>query len=50
VTWSVSPNLGTVSSNGLYTAPASVATQQTMRVIATSVADPTKSGSQPSRY
>jgi len=44
VTWSVNPNLGTVSSSGLYTAPASVATQQTVSVIATSVADPTKSG------
>ena len=44
VTWSVSPNLGTVSSAGVYTAPASVATQQTVNVIATSVADPTKSG------
>ena len=35
----------TVSSTGLYTAPASVATQQPATVTATSVADPTKTGS-----
>ncbi len=45
VTWSVSPaGSGTINSAGLYTAPASIAAQQTASVIATSVADPTKSG------
>jgi hypothetical protein len=41
VTWSLSPNLGTVV-NGLYTAPASIAAAQTVAVTATSVADPSK--------
>ena len=43
VTWGLSPNVGTISNAGLYTAPVSVSTQQTVTVIATSVADPTKS-------
>jgi hypothetical protein len=42
VTWSVSPSVGTISSMGLYTAPAGVATQQTVTVRATSVADAAK--------
>jgi hypothetical protein len=42
--WSVVPNMGTVS-NGLYTAPASVTSQTTVTVIATSLTDPTKSAS-----
>jgi hypothetical protein len=41
VTWSVTPPVGTVS-NGLYTAPATVLTAQTIAVTATSQADPTK--------
>lgn len=46
VTWSISPaGLGAVSSSGLYTAPGSINAQQTVTVTATSVADPTKTGS-----
>jgi hypothetical protein len=43
VTWSINPAVGTISTTGLYTAPAS-STGQTVTVTATSVADPTKSG------
>ena len=43
VTWTRSPAVGTISSSGLYTAPASVTIQQTVTVTATSVADTTKS-------
>ncbi len=43
VTWSMSPNVGTLSSTGLYTAPDNVAANQTVAITATSVADPTKS-------
>ncbi len=35
VAWAVSPASGTISSTGLYTAPSTVATQQTMTVTAT---------------
>jgi hypothetical protein len=43
VIWSFSPQLGTLSSTGLYTAPASItAPQKTINVVATSVADPTR--------
>src|SRR5262249_16906030 len=45
VTWSLSPSTGTISTGGLYQAPASVASQQTVTVTATSVADATKSAS-----
>jgi len=45
VTWSLNPNVGTVSAAGLYTAPGSIASTQSVTVIATSVADNTKSGS-----
>ncbi|MBZ5675069.1 MAG: immunoglobulin domain-containing protein [Acidobacteriia bacterium] len=45
VTWSLSPNVGSLSASGLYTAPAFVAATQTVTVTATSVADPTKSAS-----
>ena len=45
VTWSISPTTaGSISTSGLYTAPAAVATASTVVVTATSVADPTKSG------
>ena len=44
VAWSLSPSTGVISSAGLYTAPSSVSTQQTVTVRATSVADPTKYG------
>lgn len=42
VTWSISPNLGTIDQSGNYTAPSSTAGQK-VSVIATSVDDPTKS-------
>ena len=42
VTWSMSPSAGTLDSNGLYTAPATINTSSTLTVTATSVADPTK--------
>jgi uncharacterized protein YjdB len=45
VTWSLSPNVGTISSSGLYTAPAAISSQQAVTVTATSVASPTKSAS-----
>jgi hypothetical protein len=45
MTWSLSPAVGTISSTGLYTAPASVSSQQTVTAKATSVGDPTKSAS-----
>ena len=45
MTWSVSPPLGTISTAGLYTAPASLPTAQTVTVNAQSGANPTKSGS-----
>lgn len=45
VTWSLNPAVGQISTAGLYTAPASITTQQIISVIATSVADPSKSGS-----
>jgi hypothetical protein len=44
VTWSLSPNTGTISSLGLYTAPPTVSAWQQVIVIATSTADTTKSG------
>jgi hypothetical protein len=44
VTWSVE-GPGTLSASGLYTAPASIASQQAVVVTATSVADASKSGS-----
>jgi hypothetical protein len=44
VTWTVDPaGLGFVSGSGLYVAPAALAATQTVRVVATSVADPAKS-------
>jgi LmbE family N-acetylglucosaminyl deacetylase len=42
VTWSMNPNVGTLS-NGLYTAPATITATQTVTVTATSVADTTQS-------
>jgi predicted P-loop ATPase/GTPase len=46
VSWSVSPaGAGTISSSGLYTAPASIASQQTITIIATSQAEPNVSAS-----
>jgi hypothetical protein len=43
VTWTYGPQVGTLTANGLYTAPASVTTAQAVSVIATSQADSTKS-------
>jgi hypothetical protein len=43
VTWSISPNVGTILPTGLYTSP-SVTTAQPVTVTATSVNDPTKFG------
>jgi len=45
VTWTMIPAVGTLTSDGTYTAPASIATTQNVTVAATSVVDPTKSGS-----
>jgi hypothetical protein len=46
VTWSISPaGTGSISSSGFYSAPATISTQQTVMVTATSVADGTKSAS-----
>src|SRR5450759_5760897 len=45
VTWSLSPAVGAISSTGLYTAPASIASTKNVKVKATSTADPTKSDS-----
>jgi RHS repeat-associated protein len=43
VTWSLDPTgVGSLSPLGLYTAPATVSAQQTVNVIATSMADPTQ--------
>jgi len=43
VTWSLSPAVGSITATGLYTAPTSIASSQTVTVTATSVADSTKS-------
>ena len=45
VTWSINPAVGNISSNGFYTAPAVMTTSQTVTVTATSIADPSQSGS-----
>jgi hypothetical protein len=44
VTWTISPNVGSISSSGLYTAPATISAQQTVTVTATSQADLNSSG------
>jgi hypothetical protein len=44
VTWSLNPAVGSISSTGLYTAPAAVASQQTVSVIATSKASASAKG------
>jgi hypothetical protein len=44
VTWTISPNVGSISAMGLYTAPASIpSSPQTVTVTATSQADPVRS-------
>ena len=46
VTWSITPaGVGTISTNGLYNGPASITSQQTVTITATSQADPTQSAS-----
>jgi subtilisin family serine protease len=45
VTWSRSPALGTISAAGLYTAPSSFTNHTLVTITATSVANPTRSGS-----
>ena len=46
VTWSLSPSgVGTISASGLYTAPSTISTQQTVTVIATSQANTSISAS-----
>ena len=45
VEWSLSPQLGHIDENGIYTAPDSVASRQKVIVKARCVADPTKSAS-----
>jgi hypothetical protein len=47
VTWSVNPNVGTITSSGLYTAPTPILTAQTVTVTAASVADPSKTATAP---
>ena len=44
VTWSVEPAVGTISSTGVYTAPATISGPQTTTVVATSVVDPSFTG------
>jgi hypothetical protein len=44
VIWSITPNTGSISATGVYTAPTTVSGSQTVTVKATSVADSTKSG------
>jgi len=44
VTWTLSPNVGTLN-NGVYTAPAVIASAQTVTITVTSAADTTKSAS-----
>jgi len=45
VNWSISPSVGSISTSGLYTAPASITTQQNVTVTATSQAYPSASAS-----
>jgi subtilase family serine protease len=42
VTWSVAPQMGTVSASGVYTAPSTIATTQAVVVTATSNANPSQ--------
>ena len=45
VAWSIHPDLGSIDGTGLYTAPSAVDSEKRVVITATSVADPTKSGS-----
>src|SRR5258705_3241902 len=42
VTWSMNPSVGTLSTTGLYTAPLTISSRQTLTVTAASTADQTK--------
>jgi len=44
VKWSVNPSVGSISSDGTYSAPASIPQQQNVEIIASSAADSTVSG------
>jgi uncharacterized protein (TIGR03437 family) len=43
VTWAINPQVGDITTNGLYTAPATISSRQTITVTAISVADPGQS-------
>jgi len=45
INWSLTPNLGTLSSNGFYTAPANIPSQEMVTLTAISQQDPTKTAS-----
>src|SRR5262245_6375731 len=45
VTWSLSPNVGSISASGLYTAPSTIVGNQAITVMATSAADGSKTAS-----
>lgn len=47
VVWSISPAVGTISAAGLYTAPATLTSNQTVTVRVTSAIDPTRYASAP---
>ncbi len=42
VTWNISPQTGSISSTGLYTAPATISSEVIINISVTSAADPTK--------
>jgi hypothetical protein len=42
IRWTLDPAVGTISAAGLYTAPASITSQQSVMISATSIADPTE--------
>lgn len=44
VTWSISPDVGSITANGIYIAPVLIGSSQRITVTATSVADPTRTG------
>lgn len=45
VTWTISPQVGSITTSGLYTAPATVSSEQLVTVTARSVSDSTKAAS-----
>ena len=50
VNWTISPNVGSILATGVYTAPPNPQPGQTVRVTATSAADPTKSATAVIRF